>query len=1286
MLDVELQVPTEDQMLDLDWIDLEQCLRKMAAQFHGLRPPDLSRTLVRVPSWQDAEQRRGMEFYNAAILGILRWQNEAILRDLEELKKQENCAGVVTAFVAGERLPEPPKAQPPSEVDRYVVCDADFSQEQVIWQARHGPGLVVHGPPGTGKSQTIVNVIADTLAQGQTILMVCQKQAATRIVLDRLRAAGLDELCLEVHDPESDRLGVFRTIRNQAATLARTSEEVEYLNRRRSLLAGQVTGLERVLDRHARALNEPHPRIGLSYKAMKAMEGALCAAFATVRTLPALQEIVRGLSEQEVQDICDQVETVGCWFAQCDALGNPWRNRQSSLQMSASLKHDVAVVTAELRLLDGQHMEAVHTHGAGMPLPEDTEAFAATASALLEQLRPITRQPGGAQERLLTACVVAIRAADHAERSRRLDLCRTAAALAEKVEGAPLAPSLRELWRSLPAERVADLGRCAATCLRNRCRWWRIANPLFHVAARVLRRACPDAEGSGLWHAAEVALAYANALKLRQDLGAATQRLVPGIRLRAEEDRVLVSFARTALRTMQTAVWLCQQEAEHPWVGEVVDMAVDAQNAPALPACLEKIDGTRQRAQPAGALLAALDGLGLYLKGEALTAPREAVRAGKSNVNWLNALNAGLENLEVLVALDADRGQRRGAAKRVLEALEDYEANRYAGAKVPGPPPNLNVSEYGQWWAALVRYSAALAWQNQCCTENPELVTITPEVHAERVKALETALAKKRDLEGPVLIETWRQRQFEHRSAPWQRIFQLRRSKYGDAKRLREAIELSLGEGLLAMRPCWLVNPAAAAQLFPLVSGLFDLVIFDEASQCTIEQAVPAIFRGKRLLVTGDEKQLPPTSFFLARWENETAEPDEVGDEAPADETPVAEHERRMRNQGTEFLLQVEELLDAAVANLPERYLLVHYRSRHPALIRFSNHAFYDGRLEAPPATCQAPEGYPPILYYNVAGTYADRRNRTEAQKVVSILREFWLRSDKSPTVGVVSFNQPQRDLIEDLLEEAARQDDDFARRYSEELSRRDGNLDVGFFVKNLENVQGDERDVMIFSTTFGRDAEGRFYRRFGPVGALGGERRLNVAITRAKHQVIVVTSMPTEEVSSALSSDDGLGTGLTPSGYLQLYLEYARAVFLNNPDAEGSVLQRLRTGSRPAHGGEPESPLESDVYEFLSRAGYETHCQVGESGFRIDLAVLHPEPHRGYVLGIECDGATYHSARSARARDVWREQILHDRGWRLYRIWSTRWWYDHAGEQAKLVHAIQDAVGHGHRPRRPSV
>jgi very-short-patch-repair endonuclease len=288
---------------------------------------------------------------------------------------------------------------------------------------------------------------------------------------------------------------------------------------------------------------------------------------------------------------------------------------------------------------------------------------------------------------------------------------------------------------------------------------------------------------------------------------------------------------------------------------------------------------------------------------------------------------------------------------------------------------------------------------------------------------------------------------------------------------------------------------------------------------------------------------------------------------------------------------------------------------------------------------------------------------------------------DTVPTTGVVTFNIHQRDAILDALKSEAEKDRVFADVLSREENRKDEEEDIGFFVKNLENVQGDERDVMIFSTTFGKRANGKFARFFGPLSQTGGQRRLNVAVTRARDRIEIFTSIPTDKVSDALTRPlESVHTGVKPRDVFQLYLAYAEACHAGAHERVEDVLKRAASlsygGSVGSEGVDDyDSEFEMQVADLLRRNGFKVLTQVNEGEFRIDLAIVHPTENR-YALGIECDGATFHSSWSARSHDIWRQRVLESCGWRIYRVWSTDWWRDTSTQVDALLHTARAACG----------
>ncbi|HBV85321.1 MAG TPA: DNA/RNA helicase [Desulfosporosinus sp.] len=437
---------------------------------------------------------------------------------------------------------------------------------------------------------------------------------------------------------------------------------------------------------------------------------------------------------------------------------------------------------------------------------------------------------------------------------------------------------------------------------------------------------------------------------------------------------------------------------------------------------------------------------------------------------------------------------------------------------------------------------------------------------------------------------------------------------------------------LLTLKPCLMMSPLSVSLFLEAESYNFDTIIFDEASQVCTENAIGAISRGKQVIIAGDSKQLPPTNFFNASTSDTDFDNDDSDDEY--DDTNA-----------------YESILDEA-GLLTERTLLWHYRSRHEHLIAFSNAKIYKNNLITFPANAdKLPDNG--VEYVHVAEGFYDRGgkkgNVIEAKRVAELIIEHFKRFPNR-SLGVITFGEVQQQAIDTILRQMRKENHRLETFFNEDNEE-------AFFVKNLENVQGDERDTIIFSIGYAKDATGKFAMNFGPLSKVGGERRLNVAITRAKHNVKLVGSiLPTDIDTERISSE---GPKL-----LRSYIDFA----INGP----SVILGETTESDIA---EHDSPFEAAVYNFLDRKGYNLGTQVGCSGYRIDMAVKHPSKYGRYVIGIECDGAAYHSARTARERDRLRQAVLEDMGWKIYRIWSTDWIKDPITEGQKLIEAVENAI-----------
>jgi very-short-patch-repair endonuclease len=432
------------------------------------------------------------------------------------------------------------------------------------------------------------------------------------------------------------------------------------------------------------------------------------------------------------------------------------------------------------------------------------------------------------------------------------------------------------------------------------------------------------------------------------------------------------------------------------------------------------------------------------------------------------------------------------------------------------------------------------------------------------------------------------------------------------------------GNAIQAIKPVFMMSPLSVANFLPQGALQFDMVIFDEASQVEPVDAFGAILRGQQAIVVGDDRQLPPTDFF-----KRTLEEDEDDDEtlvSPGD----------MQSILNLFLAQ----------RAPERMLRWHYRSQHESLIAVSNREFYENRLVVFPSPTQEP-GSLGLRFHHLPESVYDRgraRNNIEEAKAVAAAAMAHAHETPHLTLGIAAFSSAQAEAIRDQLEILRREDP------SAEMFFNDHPAEP-FFIKSLENVQGDERDVILISVGYGRDESGRLTSNFGPINNEGGERRLNVLITRARRRCEVFTNI-TEEDIPATSPSRGVQA-------LRTFLAYAR----NNefPVTIGA-------------GVEAQSPFEEAVLGSLQRAGYQVHTQIGSAGYFVDLAVVDPERPGRYLLAVECDGATFHSSRSARDRDRLRQQVLEGLGWRFHRIWSTDWFNQRDAEFQRLVDAIEEA------------
>lgn len=532
----------------------------------------------------------------------------------------------------------------------------------------------------------------------------------------------------------------------------------------------------------------------------------------------------------------------------------------------------------------------------------------------------------------------------------------------------------------------------------------------------------------------------------------------------------------------------------------------------------------------------------------------------------------------------------------------------------------------GAQWAACLRRAVDRTMIEGAIATEPELRGFEPQVHGKRIRDFRREDVEQLDL----AVLRLRRAHAERSTAAMNAEPEQERTLKAQIHRKRGGMHVrqllsAAPDVLLALRPCWMMSPLSVTQFVDLGASRFDCVVFDEASQLLPEDVVPALLRAPQAIVAGDSRQLPPTPFFR-----------HVGEEGD-EETAVAGY---------------ESILDQVSTFLPATWLSWHYRSRDEGLIAFSNHYIYERRLVTfPDPRVEEDYGVQHVLVTDAVYTSGSGRgNPRETDEVVRLMLDH-ARRRPDESLGVIALGIQHQRAIQDRLE-AALEDEknaDVAAFFAEQT-------DEPVFVKNLESVQGDERDAILLSVGYGPNAGGRVALHFGPLSAQGGERRWNVAVTRARKRLTLVTSF----TASAIAPDRSSAKGIQ---LLRDYIEYAAS--------RGRILGGASFDSR----NPPENSFEMDVYEELVRANHSPACQVGCSSYRIDLAVPYPDKPGLFAIGIECDGASYHSSPTARDRDRLRQEILEQLGWRLHRVWSTAWFRDKARERERLLAAVAEAL-----------
>lgn len=1115
----------------------------------------------------------GWKVENTAYISLFQRTKAAMIQDIERLEQNEEIvanhpillglAGNSTAYES--TIPQTINAR---ELDERVdpesvfqILEADSSQQVVIEAAKAGLSFVVQGPPGTGKSQTIVNIIAELIGANKRVLLVSEKETALEVVFNKLKECGLEDTCLNLHHRGTNKKYFYEHLNKTVSKLLQRHESPE-----QSVLFNELRCYRQILKDHPVRLHQKqHP---LNKSAFELYGELLRLERANIPVLKFTLSNVNDWSESRLLDAKELLR-------QLRGFLSFFRGEQTTVWTRSQLRY----FSFERR---SEFLGGIENLRKAIELVKRTrvrlgELLGGETSTELENLY------------LAVTHIIAV---------------------PEVPEGWPRGTDVKNLeqllsnleWEvktiesnSLKAKYRGEILDLNLSAILERYQQYKGIFRFFRLSYwqdRISLLKCRIVKGQ------------VSDKELMSNLETAVRLQVLRDRLRTPQHPARLVFRRF-FRTEKPDLHGIRRALN--WLIELQKYDLDAEKvATAISSldCRRELEKNRDNLETSQQQIKeGFDFLLNYfsqdfiapLKTQSLEAVEEFLNTAEKELDlfedWLTYQNL-LEQIDAL------------GAGAFLDKLRESEI---------APESWYSVLEKGVYenWLTLIH------------SNNPELRNFRSHLHEQVVREF-SELDKK---QYEVARERFRQshaecwREWSRQSTAKQQM-QVLKKQSGKQKRHKEIREFitNVPELVTTLKPCWLMSPLAVSQYVDPQVVNFDVVIFDEASQIRTEEAIPSIMRAKQVIIVGDNKQLPPTSFFVGTTADEEEDEDED---------------------------IYESVLDECLTFMENQTLVWHYRSQDESLIAFSNQKIYDSQLISFPNPVQdANRG---VHFRYVEGGIYDRGGRRdnirEAEEVAQLTLEH-IQQNSDQSLGIIAFSQAQANAIEEKLDQLSATCPGLEEFCQDDSSK--------FFLKSLERVQGDERDVIILSFGYGFDSQGKFIHNFGPLNPLlVGERRLNVAITRAKYKLLLVASIQAENLD--LSRTNSTGVAL-----LKDYMAYAASGGQKLEGNQSDDLTRLN------------SPLEDDIYQALIERNYRVERRVGFSDYQIDLAVK-DEQQDEFLLGIECDGVTYNRYPTVRDRDRLRQLVLEKLGWRIHRIWSREWFRDRNSQIDKLVERLEE-------------
>ena len=1184
--DVQFNVTVSEKLRQDFKIEFDEFSKELPTDESGV---DVNKVFEHVEEAVSA--LKGWVVIRSCVLGLFSFSQFVMWNDMHSHRDSIAKNKIVKSLINGQLewdYEDLSKNEKVPEEDVYLPIVADASQLAAIKRAGEGASFVLHGPPGTGKSQTITSIIANCLANNKKVLFAAEKKAALDVVYKRLEKIGIAPFCLELHSNKVRKSYVLDQLKIASEVRLNSKSDGDYDKALEDIVAKR-----KELDKYA---DELHIRRGCGMSLYE-----LINVYASNESAADCGKFDDGFINEINSDRIKETET---------ALG----------ELVASSTH----LQGKLPFVRSTD----YSQDAKSKVPSLVEAFIKAYDEFAASIAGF--------ERLLADNNVRVSGdVGTIGRISGLSSCGTAIA---KLKGLNLPKGLI----------CCDDTETAYLSLRDMCVSCKDALAKKDALLSVYQPGFLDLDGAALL--SELMAAKAKNALMRGMAENAVYKKVKAYDLKGnrkevlEQDFKLLSDYKNSVQNSMNFI-----TAARGYMGELYNPGAAYPGFDAA-----QIESLNENSHAVFTEFAAFDPTGSL---------RKLIGSGdQSVIDATNAFNAKASAYKAAYDELASRyGFESGCfapAEAMLESKKQMAETLLADSEYLRDRMqfNLMASRCGQYKVSnLVR-----GYDNGTIAADGLISSFRKGYSSLLIAMIIDNVDVLRTFSGLVFENKIRELSRvndEFEKLTRQEIYLRIAKNLPDLSRdanvssalgiLQHAIKsggrgvsirtlfTQIGDLILKLCPCVLMSPLSCAQyLDPDKSGMFDMVVFDEASQLPTCKAIGVIARGKEAVIVGDPKQMPPTSFFTEQVNNDD-------DDFDTDD--------------------LESILDDCLAiSMPQMFLAWHYRSRHESLITFSNKSFYDGRLYTFPSP---DDRNSKVTYVDCAGTFDSgktRTNKVEAQAVIDeIIRRAHDPELAKYSVGVVTFNIQQQSLIEDLLDEAASKDP--------VVEKWAFGSEEPVFVKNLENVQGDERDVILFSVGYGKDEEGKLIMNFGPLNRDGGWRRLNVAVTRSRIEMKVFSSLAPEEIRLNDTASEGVRA-------FKRFLQYASGSTVWDQDIASTGSSSDNSGTPLIDRNAAFTGIADDICARFKAIGYDTDKGVGKSGFKIDIGVLSPENDGTYCLGILLDGPVYASSGTTTSREVSQMSMLKGFGWNIVRIWSLEWWENPDKVFEKLVAVINES------------